>query len=344
VIEQLAAKTGGGNANVTGVIYLKDLRPEKFYLDSTVNNVSVSDKGLDATLDGNLAVRGDGSGQTIAGEIFVKRASYNKNVDWKAFILRKRAALPPSPKSFLATTGLNIRVYGSNRIMVKNNVIRAPLSADLTIRGTLANPIPLGRVQAASGKVYFRNTEFTIEHASVIFSDQNRIDPSMDVMASTTIKGYEIDVSAAGTLDHMTLSFSSQPHLEQMDILSLLTTGNFGGASPGIEGGVGASEASSFLTGQFESVITKRIKSITGFDRFQIDPYVSTTTGTVTPRITVSKRLLGDRLFVIYSAPIGTEEQIIRLEYAITRSVSLIGTRDDTGDMGGDIKYQFKFR
>ncbi len=344
VLEQLAAKTGGGEANVTGVIYLKNLRPANFYLDSVINNVNVSDKGFDATMDGNLAVRGDGSGQTIAGEIFVKRASYDKNVDWKAFILRKRATLPPSPTSFQATTGLNIRVYGSGHIMVKNNVVRAPLSADLTLRGTLANPIPLGRVQAASGKVYFRNTEFTIGHASVIFSDPNRIDPSLDVMASTTIKGYEIDVSAAGTLDHMTLAFSSQPHLEQMDILSLLTTGNFGGASPGIEGGVGASEASSFITGQFENVITKRIKSITGFDRFQIEPYVSTTTGTVTPRITVSKRLLGDRLFVIYSAPIGTEEQIIRLEYAVTRSVSLIGTRDDTGDMGGDIKYQFKFR
>ncbi len=343
VLEQLAAKTGGGDANVTGVIYLEKLRPARFYLDSIVNNVGVSTEGVDATFDGNLSVSGDRKGRTVAGEIFVKKASYSKNVDWKAFILRKRATLPPSPRSFQATTGLNIRVYGSS-LMVKNNVVRAPLSGDITIRGTLANPIPLGRVEAASGDVYFRNTEFTIEHASVIFSDPNRINPSLDVMASTTIKGYEINVSAAGTLDHMALSFSSQPQLEQMDILSLLTTGNFGGASPGIEGGVGASEASSFITGQFEDVITKRLKSITGVDRFQIDPYVSTTTGTVTPRITVSKRLLGDKLFVIYSAPIGTEEQIIRLEYAVTPSVSIVGTRDDTGDMGGDLKYQFRFR
>ena len=344
VLEQLAAKTGGGDANMSGVIYLEKLHPARFYLDGVVNNVSVSVKGFDATVDGNIAASGDKSGQTISGEIFVKRASYSKNVDWKAFILRKRAALPPSPKSFQATTGLNIRIYGSRQIMVKNNLVRAPLSADLTIRGTLANPIPLGRVETASGKVYFRNTEFTIEHASVIFSDPNRIDPSMDVTASTTIRGYEINISMAGALDHMTLAFSSQPYLEQMDILSLLTTGNLSGSSsPGIEGGVGASEASSFITGQFEDVITKRLKSITGFDRFQIEPYVSST-GTVTPRITVSKRLLGDRLFVIYSAPIGTEDQIMRLEYAVTPSVSLIGSRDDTGDIGGDIKYQFRFR
>ena len=332
VLEQLSAKTGGGDANVTGVVYLdkQKLRPVNFYLDSVISNVSVSVKGFDSTFDGNIAVRGDGNGQTVAGEIFVKRAAYRKNVDWKAFILRKRATLPPSPKSFQAMTGLNIRVYGANRIMVENNIVRAPLSADLTIRGTLANPIPLGRVEAASGKIFFRNTEFTIEHASVIFSDPNRINPSLDAMASTTIKGYEITVNMAGTLDHLTLAFSSQPHLEQMDVLSLLTTGNFGSASPGIEGGIGASEASSFITGQFESVITDRLKSIGGFERFQVEPYVSKTTGAVTPRITVSKRLLGDKLFVIYSAPIGTEEQVIRLEYAVTHSVSLIGTRDDT--------------
>ena len=344
VLEQLSAKTGGGDANVTGVIYLDKLRPVRYYLASAINNVSMSVKGFDVAFDGNIDIKGDKNGQSVAGELYVKRADYTKNVDWKALILRKKATLPPSPKSFEATTGLNIRVYGSNQIMVKNNVVRAPLSADLTVRGTLANPIPLGRVETSSGKINFRNTEFSIEHASVIFSDQNRINPSLDVMASTTIKGYEITINMTGTLDHMTLAFSSQPHLEQMDILSLLTTGNFGGASSGIEGGIGASEASSFITGQFESVITDRLKNITGFERFQIEPYVSKTTGTVTPRITVSKRLLGDRLFVIYSAPLGTEEQIIRLEYAVTSSVSLIGSRDDTGDIGGDIKYRFRFR
>ena len=344
VLEKFSSKMGGGQLNASGVIYLSGLKPDKYYFDGVLKNADVSSRGIDAVLDGNFVIRGDPDSRELAGEVFIRRAAYRKNVDWRGLIFKKKA-VRPLPNGFEATTGLSVRVYGSQNIMVANNIARAPLGVDLTIRGTLANPIPLGRVESSSGKVYFRNTEFSIEHASVIFSDPSRIDPALDIMASTTIKGYRLTINMAGTPSRLNLAFSSQPHLEEPDILSLLTTGNFGGgASAGIEGGVGASEASSFLTGQFQNVITKRLKSITGFERFDIEPYVSKTTGTVAPRVTVSKRLLGDKLFVIYSAPIGTEEQIIRMEYAVSPKVSLIGVRDDTGDIGGDVAFRFKFR
>jgi autotransporter translocation and assembly factor TamB len=61
--------------------------------------------------------------------------------------------------------------------------------------------------------------------------------------------------------------------------------------------------------------------------------------------VTVSKRLIGDKLFVTYSNPIGsTEEQIIKLEYLLERNVSLIGVRDEKGSLGGDIKFRFEFK
>ena len=62
-----------------------------------------------------------------------------------------------------------------------------------------------------------------------------------------------------------------------------------------MEGGIGAAEATSFLTGKLQDVAEDRLKTITGVDRLQIDPSVSTTTGTVSPRVTLSKKLIGDR-------------------------------------------------
>jgi hypothetical protein len=57
------------------------------------------------------------------------------------------------------------------------------------------------------------------------------------------------------------------------------------------------------------------------------------------------KLLVGDRLFVTYTTLLGsTEEQIINLEYLLSKNVSLIGMRDERGSMGGDVKFRFEFK
>lgn len=344
VLEDFSGRIGGGEAKLKGVVYLKGFRPKRFYFDGLLNDINVSVQGLAATLGGNVAFRGDGKKQSLGGEVFIRRASYKKDVDWKALVLKKKAP-PTAPKGFFAATELNLRVTGSENIRIDNNIARAPIEIDLTIRGTAANPIPLGRVEATGGKVYFRNTEFTIEHASAIFSDPHRVNPVLDILATSLIRGYRIRVSMSGTPERFNLAFASEPPLEEMKILALLTVGDFGGDVRGIEGGIGAAEATSFITGQVQEVFSERLRSIGGFDRFQVDPYVSKSTGTVTPRITVSKRLLGEQIYVVYSAPIGTDEQqVIKIEYALARNISLIGERDERGSLGGDVKFRFEFR
>jgi translocation and assembly module TamB len=148
-----------------------------------------------------------------------------------------------------------------------------------------------------------------------------------------------------GQLDHFNMSLSSDPPLKEMDVLALLTVGQTEGGVKGLEAGIGASEATSFVTGKMQDVIEERMRSITGLDRFQIDPYVSRTTGTVEPRVTVSKRLLGDKVFVTYTSAVGSEEeQIIKLEYFMNRNLSLVGIRDERGITGGDIRFRFEFK
>jgi translocation and assembly module TamB len=146
-------------------------------------------------------------------------------------------------------------------------------------------------------------------------------------------------------MDHFNLSLSSDPHLEEVDILALLTVGQVGKQLKGLEGGIGAGEATSFLTGKVQDVLEERLRNITGLDRFQVDPSVSKTTGTVGPRVTVSKRLIGDKLFVTYTTLVGsTEEQVLKLEYLLDKNISLIGIRDEKASIGGDVKFRFEFK
>ncbi|MBI5026380.1 MAG: translocation/assembly module TamB domain-containing protein, partial [Nitrospirae bacterium] len=71
----------------------------------------------------------------------------------------------------------------------------------------------------------------------------------------------------------------------------------------------------------------------------------TSTLGSVSPRVTVGKRLLGEKIFVTYSTPIGTsEEHILKLEYLINKNLSLVGLRDERGSVGADFKFRFEFK
>ncbi len=95
----------------------------------------------------------------------------------------------------------------------------------------------------------------------------------------------------------------------------------------------------------FGDFVDDKVKELTGIDRFQIDPYSAGTKASGGPRLTVQKRLMDDQLVVTYiSAVDPTEEQVIKLEYQLGRSVALVGERDDKGRVGGDLKFRLEFR
>ncbi|MFA4829908.1 MAG: translocation/assembly module TamB domain-containing protein, partial [Thermodesulfovibrionales bacterium] len=347
IIQKLSGKLGGGDIDVSGIVYLKGLDIKRFYLDGKLNNITTSvSKDFTVNFDGNIFYKGTLEAQNISGDIKINRARYRERVEWKSWLLKaSRKEKPKAEPTRIEKAALNVKIYGVENIIVDNNIANAPLKVDLVLRGTIGHPLLFGRVESKEGKVYFRNNEFRILNASADFADPNRINPVMEIVAQTIVKGYNIKLSLEGQFEHFTLSLISDPPLEETDILSLLTVGQIGRELKGLEGGIGAGEAASFLTGKVQDVFEDRVRNITGLDRVQVDPYISKSTGTVGPRVTVSKRLLGDRLFVTYVSSIGsTEEQVLRLEYILGKNVSLLGVRDERGSLGTDIKFRFEYR
>jgi autotransporter translocation and assembly factor TamB len=159
------------------------------------------------------------------------------------------------------------------------------------------------------------------------------------------VREYLIRLAVTGTADHAVVTFISEPSLIDTDILSLLALGKTGSELKGKEEGVGVGEAASFATGKFQDVFEQRARSLTGLDRVQVDPYVSTTDTSV-PRITVGKELVQNKLYVTYSSNVGAAapEQKFRIEYLLNRHFSLVGEQDELGNNGADIKYRFEFK
>ncbi|MDI6743762.1 MAG: translocation/assembly module TamB domain-containing protein [Thermodesulfovibrionales bacterium] len=346
-VRKLSGKLGGGDIDASGVVYLSGFNLKRFYLDAKLNNITSSvSKDFSINFNGNVLYKGTLDVQNITGDVRVNRARYRERVEWKSWLLKaKTAERPRGELTGIEKAVLNVKIYGAENIIVDNNIAHAPLKVDMVLKGTIGHPLLFGRIESKEGKVYFRNSEFRILNASADFTDPNRINPVMEIVAQTIVKGYNIRLNLEGQMERFNLSLVSDPPLEETDILSLLTVGQIGKQLKGLEGGIGAGEAASFLTGKVQDVFEERIKSITGIDRVQVDPYVSKSTGTVGPRLTASKRLLGDKLFVTYTSAVGsTEEQVLKLEYILDKNVSLVGVRDEKGSVGGDIKFRFEFK
>jgi len=347
VLQKLSGKIGGGDADISGVLYLKKFSVRRYYVEAALRNVTASVSGdFDVNFGGELLLKGVPESQIISGDVKINRARYRERVEWKSWLLKTRKAERRKMENAeYAKTELNIRISGKDNIRVDNNVARAALSVDMLLRGTIGNPAFLGRVETKDGTVYFRNNEFRIIHASADFADPNRINPVIQISAETVIQSYKIKMNLEGHMDNFTMALSSDPVLKEMDILALMTVGHTQENIKGLEGGIGAGEATSFVTGKMQDVIEERLRTITGFDRFQIDPYVSKVTGTVEPRLTVSKRLMGEKLFVTYSSSVGSsEEQVVKLEYFLSKKASLIGVRDERGIVGADVRFRFEFK
>ncbi len=347
VVQKLSGKMGGGDIDLSGVVLFQGFAMKRFYMDAAMSNVSVSvTKDFTVNFNGSVFYTGPADSPTLNGDIKINRAVYRERIDWQRWLFKaKERERPRGEMGILEKTNLNIRVQGTDNIIIDNNIARASLNADLILRGRLSDILILGRLDANTGIVYFRNNEFRILNASADFADPKRINPFMNINAETTIQGYTLRMALEGTLEHFDLSLSSIPSLEQIEIISLLTGGTISKEPKGIQGGIGVSTATSFLSGQVQGLARERLRSITGIDRIGVESAVSKVTGKSEQRLAVSKRLIGDKVSVTYTTALGSAAtDVVRIEYDIGKNVTLIGERDEVGAFGGTIKFRFGFK
>ncbi len=347
IFDSIESDFAGGKILLFGAGYLERMSFDRLLLSTEMKGINLSPfKGANAAFDGSLFFEASPENSSLTGNIIVNKAQYRRDVDFKElFTGLEDADSITSEETWLDSMLLNIRILGVDDLQIDNNIARTPVKVDLTLTGTVADYGLIGIMEAEEGSVFFRGNEFKIlKSSSVDFVEPEKITPVFHIKAETSTGGYRVKLNLDGPLDNFTLSLFSDPHLSEMDILTLLSFGRVSGEGGGVEGGMAASEATSLLTGGIQSEVEAGFKYITGFERFEVEPQ-STASGSVSPRVTVGKSFLDNRLSVVYSTSIGTtEEHIIKMEYDLGSNVSIIGSRDEIGSSGADIKYKFEFK
>ncbi len=363
ILENMEGQLGGGRFQLVGKAKMAGFAFSAFGLFLSLDQTRVMlAPNLPATLSGELFFQGQEKQQVLKGDLHLLRLVYDKQINLKTLVgdLRETGGdVLPSEDDRLGQTALNIHFLGDQGLRIENNVAKAPLGIDLLLKGTIGNPILVGRVDVPKGEVFFLKNTFRVLSGSVDFFNPKKIDPTFNMEASTEVRNvitdrnYKIDLSLSGTVSQVTLRFNSFPDLPEDDILALLAIGKTSADLDQVKGGAGT-EAGNIAVGEFLSESVNEISGVVGDPleeltgaRLKVDPYISgtdsrTTTGT---RLTAEKRLLKDQLLVIYSTTLDpNEEDLIKMVYEVSRNVSLIGNRDDSGQIGGDLRFRFEFR
>jgi translocation and assembly module TamB len=357
--ENVHGTASSGTIQMSGIIEHRNTAIQSIRMGIALRNVRFPfPKDFRSVADADLVLTGTSDVQILSGDVNVIRSDYIRGFNLLEQLTSRSVVQtgPLTTSPLMLGLRLNIDIHSDSGLYIDNELARLRGSLRLTLQGTPAYPSLTGRVEAGDGTIFFRGNRFEISHAYADFLDRNRINPVLEIRAEANVKTYRLILDAIGDLDHLTLNVTSDPPMSTVDILSLLTTGKADTSTTAASGsGTSAANsrresqmtglsAASVLSENLTGVIGKRVQRIFGLESFRVDPFLAGAENDPTARVTISERLAKD-LVVTFSRNLTTsQEQIVIIEYDVTKDLSVVATRDEDGKYGLDFRFRKRLR
>jgi len=344
-IEKLTARSGGGMVTLGGsVSYFH----RQATLDLTAEGQDVRLRyppGVSSTANADLHLTGTSTAATLSGDITVTKLAVTPGFDFAAYLQGvKNSASVPNPNSLLNRIKLDIHVTTTPELQMQTALAKLSGDADLHMRGTVARPVLLGRVDIIEGEVNFNGGKYRLERGDVSFTNPVRIEPVLDLEATTRVSEYDITLGLNGPLDKLNVNYRSEPPLPSADIIALLALGRTREESAALQNSSPSpfsQEASNLiLTQALNATVSNRVQRLFGVSRIKIDPQGLGNETSINrgPQVTIEQQV-SDKLTLTYSTNVSqAAQQIIQVVYNVTRNVSIVGLRDQNGVVSFDVK------
>lgn len=342
-LRSIQGKFGGGDIQGSGRLKLgKD--------GIEIIDVKVEGKNLLLSLfertraltDGTITLFKDSNQFTLSGDLLVQRLTWRREITEKFAFSSTPFPEDREEPGFFDDLTLNLRIKADDNAWMENSIGRIRGRFDLNIVGSINSPIVLGDIEALDGELNFQDRKFRILNGRVSFINPQTIEPYLSFKGETYVKDYRVTFSLDGLLDRLNPEFTSSPPLPPEDVLALLAMGEAFKRTYSYDMSTQLS-TTSLLSFQLSEEAKKQTEKLFLVDRFRIDPFVSGSSAEVTARLTVGKNI-SKNFFILYSTNLTTQrEEIIRMEWDLTRDWSIVGTRDEEGRISFDVKIHKRF-
>ena len=345
-VKNLTAMTGGGQLKIGGYLaYQKGVFAD---LTATGDVVRVRYNGLSATANASFRLQGEPQSMLLSGDVLVTRFGVGADVDFAALSSAGGVQAPPNPNSAMNKIRLDVHITSSPQLDFQNSFAKLAGSVNLTVRGTLAVPSVLGRIQITDGSATYLGTKYELERGTIYFSNPVRIDPVIDLDATARVENYDITIGVHGTVTNLKPTYRSEPPLTEADIFNLLALGRTqeeaqlyqeqqsqAGADP---------TTNALLGGALNATVASRVGKLFGAGSVKIDPAFIGTLGNSSARITVSEPLSKQITLVFATNVNETAQQLIQVQYQLNPEYSIVATRDESGVFSIVFKIRKRYR
>lgn len=216
--------------------------------------------------------------------------------------------------------------------------------ADIELRGSVRirkqaeeKPVVIGSIEAVRGWVEIQGRQFKIQRGEVVFTGGRVENPRLDVVAVHRKSPYEIEARLGGTVEAPTLVLSSNPSLEQADILAVLL---FGRPTSELDEGEKTTmqeRAIGLTSGYAAGVLGKAVSEALGLENLGVDMRNLDLTG---GRVGIGRYLLPD-LYISVTQGLGEDQgREVSAEYFLTRRWKIITSSDSLGTSGIDLIWE----
>jgi translocation and assembly module TamB len=349
VFDNLRAESGGGQLTIGGAVTY-GTGPLRYDLTARSERVRVRyPVGMSWLAGGTLRLSGGSDAATLSGRVTVERLLMAEGFDLGSMVASSVGSVsaPSTTSPFLRNLQFDIEANLAPNARLEWASARFQTEASMRIRGTWENPIFLGHLHLLNGEMQFRGNRYQLSRGDINFANPFRLDPIISIEAVTTIRQYEVTVNFTGPASHLTMSYRSDPPLPSSDIITLLALGQTGQESQlrGLPGQSTQTGASTLLTEAISSQLGGRVQRLFGISHFSVDPFLSNSTagGATSARVTISQQVSQELVITYITNVTSTQQQVIQIEYAVRRDVSLVALRDENGTFGIDVVFKKRF-
>ena len=324
-------------------------------------------EGVRSVVDAELTLGGDLEDVVLSGTATVRDAIwmglFEPGTSFFNFTSDESALVPQTMEPTLPVR-YDVRVVAPSSLRINDSEARIVASAELTLSGTYDQPLLFGNVEIDRGEMFFEGNRYRVTRGSIAFSNPTRIDPHLDIEAETDIRvptqTYRVTFGVSGTMDRLDYEMSSDPPLQNAQIVSLLLGDTRDPQAAEIrslrdqelarqellQAGVAR-----LLTSPLSSGVGRVVEESFGVDSFQIAPSLSDPTTQQqstqllpTARVLIGKRI-SDRAHLTFSRAVSGANQdlIVVLEYDQNDRLSWILSQNEDRTYALDFRVRHAF-
>lgn len=351
-IEHLWGRANRGRFSADGFVDVKDGHVDTLSLKITADKIDYSKKDLGKyVFSTSLQVSARNDTFNIRGEVVIDTAKYDvpfRLQDVVVMLTKANRPVPEQPK-IMNQIYCDVGISAPNEMQIDNKVAKLEVSLDLQLKGYLSRLNVYGSVISVDeGTIEYLSKKFSILHAAVHFDNPYKIDPVIDLTASTSVSAedgnYEIYMLLEGTVDKWQLELSSNPPLPEQDIVSLLLIGQRrpGSVSDAVSGVTLGGRAEAYAADLVRYGIERGAEQYLGLDKVKIS---GESTDTTEMELNIEKSI-GDKFTLIYSMGLESWELLqIGAKYDVTEKFSIFTLYDQANlNTSVDVDYHFNIK